>query len=169
MATLGDTSGTAGNDRGGDAGEHQHVRKVAPVSLGVAHPGEGRTSSRRNAMMVLYKLDLMGSDVDAAVTDFTSEHGFELPAYARELVEGVSRDRDLLDTELQRFLVDWTVDRLGAVERAVLRIALFELDAESVPHSVVIDEAVDLAKRYASPEAAKLVNGVLGGRVRMED
>lgn len=149
-------------------GERRHVRKVAPVSLGGAHAGEGRTSSRRNAMMVLYKLDLMDGDVDGAIADFTSEHGFDLPAYARELVVGVTSDREQLDEEMSRHLVDWTVDRLGAVERAVLRIALWEISAGEVPESVVIDEAVDLAKRYASPEAARLVNGVLGGRVRTE-
>ena len=56
----------------------------------------------------------------------------------------------------------WTADRLGALERNVLRIAIYELDDGDVPLEVAIDEAVALAKRYASEDAAKLVNGILG-------
>ena len=56
----------------------------------------------------------------------------------------------------------WTADRLGAVERNVLRVAIEELDDGEVPAEVVLDEAVTLAKRYASDEAGRLVNGILG-------
>jgi len=63
---------------------------------------------------------------------------------------------------------DWTADRLGAVERNVLRVALEELDEGEVPMEVVLDEAVTLAKRYASEDAARLVNGILGKLVREE-
>ena len=61
-----------------------------------------------------------------------------------------------------------TADRLGAVERNVLRVALEELDEGEVPMEVVLDEAVTLAKRYASEDAARLVNGILGRLVREE-
>ena len=60
----------------------------------------------------------------------------------------------------------WTADRLGAIERNILRIALYELDGEEVPQEVAIDEAVNLAKRYATDDAARLVNGILGRIVR---
>jgi N utilization substance protein B len=61
---------------------------------------------------------------------------------------------------------DWTADRLGAIERNILRIALYELDGDDVPDEVAIDEAVTLAKRYATDDAARLVNGILGRIVR---
>jgi len=61
---------------------------------------------------------------------------------------------------------DWPADRLGTVERNILRVALEELDAGDVPDEVVLDEAITLAKRYASDDAGRLVNGILGRIVR---
>ena len=117
-------------------------------------------------MMVLYKLDVVPGSLEDAMRDFRAEHGFELPHYASVLVQGVVSKQDELDELLGRYLQEWSVQRLGAVERSILRIAACELSEELVPAEVCIDEAVELAKRYASPEAAKLVNGVLGALVR---
>ncbi len=117
-------------------------------------------------MMLLYRTDLVGGDVDAAIGTFEEEHGFEIPEYATLVVRGVTSREHELDEAIQANLTDWTVDRLGAVERAVLRIAMWELVTGEVPPPVAIDEAVELAKRYATPEAAKLVNGVLAGWLR---
>jgi len=117
-------------------------------------------------MMVLYRTDLVGSDVDAAIASFADEHGFTMPEYAELLVRGVSSREAELDEAIAANLTDWTVDRLGAVERAVLRIAMWELVTGEVPAPVAIDEAVELSKRYATPDAAKLVNGVLAGWLR---
>jgi transcription antitermination protein NusB len=121
-------------------------------------------------MMVLYKLDVVpGGDVDDAVAEFRAEHGFELPRYAAKLVQSVVRSQGEIDEVLTRHLQEWSLSRLGAVERSILRIAACELRDGLVPQEVAIDEAVELAKRYASPEAAKLVNGVLGALVRGGD
>lgn len=117
-------------------------------------------------MMLLYRTDLVGGDVDAAIGSFEEEHGFAMPEYAATVVRGVTVREPELDEAIQAHLTDWTVDRLGAVERAVLRIAMWELVTGEVPPPVAIDEAVELAKRYATPEAAKLVNGVLAGWLR---
>ncbi|MBD0318406.1 MAG: N utilization substance protein B, partial [Thermoleophilia bacterium] len=65
-----------------------------------------------------------------------------------------------------RASIGWPADRLGAFERNVLRVALVELDRGEVPIEVVLDEAVRLAKRYASEDAARLVNGILARIVR---
>jgi N utilization substance protein B len=74
----------------------------------------------------------------------------------------------LLDARITSASDEWTADRLGAVERNVLRVALEELDEGQVPVEVVLDEAITLAKRYASEDAARLVNGILGKLVREE-
>jgi transcription antitermination protein NusB len=71
-----------------------------------------------------------------------------------------------LDGAISGAATDWTADRLGAVERNVLRIALYELDEGLVPAEVAIDEAIRLAKRYATEEASRLINGILGRIVR---
>ena len=138
----------------------ERTRRSAPS----AEPG--RHAARRAAMMLLYRLDLVDGDPAAALDAWAEEQGTPMPAYGRGLVEDVARDRDALDAVVQRHLEGWTVERLGAVERAVLRISTLELQRGEVPVEVAIDEAVELARRYATPEAAKLVNGVLGGVVR---
>jgi N utilization substance protein B len=69
---------------------------------------------------------------------------------------------DELDRRITEASEEWTADRLGAVERNILRVATYELAEGSVPLEVVIDEAVTLAKRYATEEAGRLVNGILG-------
>ncbi len=120
-------------------------------------------------MMSLYRADVRqgaGPGIDELVSEWREEHGFELPPYSREVVEGVTAQREAIDEELGAFLAEWSVERLGAVERAILRIAMWELSQETVPGEVVLDEAVELAKRYASPEAARLVNGVLASCFR---
>ena len=97
----------------------------------------------------------------------TSLYEGEVDAYARSLAEAVVTDSDDLDRRITDAAEGWTADRLGAVERNVLRIAIHELDDDDVPEPVAIDEAVGLAKRYASDEAGRLVNGILG-RIQRE-
>jgi N utilization substance protein B len=67
-----------------------------------------------------------------------------------------------LDARITAAADDWTADRLGALERNILRMAILELDRGEIPVEVAIDEAVSLAKRYSSEDAGRLVNGILG-------
>src|SRR5688572_5501467 len=99
-------------------------------------------------MMVLYKLDLLPVPVDDAVADFAGEHGFDLPEYAARLVRGVVERRSEIDDAISTHLQEWTIGRLGAIERSILRLAVFEILEGLVPHEVAIDEAVDLTRRY---------------------
>lgn len=91
-----------------------------------------------------------------------SLYGGDVDPFTRDLAEGVATRAPELDARLTAAATGWPADRLGAVERNVLRVALFELDRGEPPTEVVIDEAVRLTKRYASDEAARLVNGILG-------
>ena len=140
------------------------MRRVREPRTKSTEPGRHR--ARRSAMMLLYRTDLVGGDADAAIGAFESEHGFAMPEYGAAVVRGVTSQLPELDAAIGTHLQEWTVERLGAVERAVLRIAMWELVTGEVPAPVAIDEAVELAKRYATPEAAKLVNGVLSGWLR---
>ena len=90
----------------------------------------------------------------------------EVDPFARETAEAVVEEAPELDRRITEASEGWTSDRLGAVERNILRIALHELDGDDVPDEVAIDEAVTLAKRYASDDAGRLVNGILGRIVR---
>jgi N utilization substance protein B len=118
-----------------------------------------RKSARRDALFVLYQWDVTG-------TPLASLHEGELDPYARELVDGVSGEAAGLDARINLASDDWSADRLGALERNVLRIALWELERGDVPLEAAIDEAVSLAKRYSSEDAGRLVNGILGRVVR---
>jgi N utilization substance protein B len=115
----------------------------------------GRRAARRTAFFLLYQWDLTGQPL-------TSLYEGEVDEFARGLAEGVERRAAELDTRIGAALEEWTVDRLGTVERNILRIGVYELEEGSVPHEVAINEAVELAKRYATDEAGRLVNGILG-------
>ena len=114
-----------------------------------------RRQGRRTAFFLLYQWDVTGQPL-------TSLYEGEVDEFARELAEAVAAHADELDARISQASDAWTADRLGAVERNVLRIGVHELEGESVPAEVAIDEAVSLAKRYATDDAGKLVNGILG-------
>ena len=87
-------------------------------------------------------------------------------ARAEELLQRLEQTRAELDARISEVAEGWPAERLGAVERNVLRIAVHELDTGTVPREVAINEAVELAKRYASDDAGRLVNGILGRLAR---
>ena len=115
----------------------------------------GRRAGRRTALFVLYQWDVTGQPL-------ASLYEGEVDAFARETAEAVVANAGELDRRITEASEGWTADRLGAIERNILRIALHELEGEDVPDEVAIDEAVTLAKRYATDEAGRLVNGILG-------
>jgi N utilization substance protein B len=119
----------------------------------------GRRAARRTALFLLYQWDVTGQPL-------ASLYEGEVDEYARAMAETVAARADELDGRITDAAEEWTADRLGAIERNVLRIALCELDGEDVPDEVAIDEAVTLARRYATDDAARLVNGILGRIVR---
>jgi transcription antitermination protein NusB len=120
-----------------------------------------RREARRAAVFVLYQWDVTAAPLG-------SLYEGEVDEYTRRLAESVAARAPELDARITAASDDWTADRLGAVERNVLRVALEELDEADVPREVVLDEAVTLAKRYASDDAGRLVNGILGRIVREE-
>jgi transcription antitermination protein NusB len=114
-----------------------------------------RRAARRTALELLYQWDLTGQPLQ-------SLHDGEVDPFALELAEAVAAHAEELDARITAASDEWPADRLGVVERNVVRMGLFELDRGDVPVEVAIDEAVSLAKRYASEDAGRLVNGILG-------
>jgi N utilization substance protein B len=99
---------------------------------------------------------------DVTRQELASLYEGEIDPFSRELAEAVVERQDELDRRITAAADDWTADRLGALERNILRMAILELDRGEVPVEVAIDEAVSLAKRYSSEDAGRLVNGILG-------
>lgn len=85
-----------------------------------------------------------------------------LVAFARDLIEGVQAERAALDAELESRAVRWRVSRMAATDRAILRIAVYELLHTDVPGPVAVNEAIDLARRYGAEESPRFVAGILG-------
>jgi N utilization substance protein B len=126
-----------------------------------------RRQARRAAFVLLYQLDMRDAPLESLYERYAADAGTPIPAYTREAVDGASGMLGILDRRLDGATQGWSIDRLGAVERAILRLALWELaERPDVPAEVAIDEAIELAKRYASAEAASLINGVLGRLAR---
>jgi N utilization substance protein B len=117
-----------------------------------------RRGARRSALFALYKWDLTGKlELDPDADEYT-----------RTTVDAVQSHVAELDERITASTEGWTADRLGVVERNVLRIAIHELETRATPVEVAIDEAVTLAKRYASEDAGRLVNGILARVAREE-
>lgn len=114
-----------------------------------------RREARRAALFMLFQWDVTGKALG-------STYEGDLDDFARETAEAVAKRAPELDQRIDEATEGWPADRLGALERNVLRVGIYELEQGEVPPEVAIDEAVRLAKRYASDEAAKLVNGILG-------
>jgi transcription antitermination protein NusB len=114
-----------------------------------------RREARRAALFMLFQWDVTGKPLG-------STYEGDVDEFARETAEAVAERAGDLDRRIDEATDDWPADRLGALERNVLRIGIHELEHGEVPREVAIDEAVRLAKRYASDEAGKLVNGILG-------
>ena len=115
----------------------------------------GRRAARRTALVLLYQWDVTGQELASLFEG-------EIDPYARAVAEGVIEEHEELDRRITDASDEWTADRLGALERNILRMAIRELDEGETPVEVAINEAVALAKRYSSEDAGKLVNGILG-------
>jgi transcription antitermination protein NusB len=114
-----------------------------------------RRAGRRAALFMLFQWDVTGQDLGSTYEGETDD-------FAWETARAVAKRAEELDRRIDEATEGWPAGRLGALERNVLRVAIYELEQGEVPAEVAIDEAVRLAKRYASDEAGKLVNGILG-------
>ncbi|KJL39685.1 MULTISPECIES: transcription antitermination factor NusB [Microbacterium] len=126
-----------------------------------------RTKARKRALDILFQADVRG-DEPATVLAAEAKRAAGEPArqaswlYAREIVDGVIDNQDAIDEQITTFAKDWTLARMPAVDRAVLRIGAWEiLYNDEVPTAVAIDEAVELVKEFSSDESGPFVHGVL--------
>jgi len=133
-----------------------------------------RSKARKQALDLLYETDIRGTnlletlqarDIPAQGTDARP-----IREYTRELVNGVSDNRRKIDELITTYAQGWDMDRLPAVDRNILRLGIYEiLWSTSVPTSVAIDEALDLAKELSSDDSAKYIHGVLGRIASIKD
>jgi N utilization substance protein B len=122
-----------------------------------------RSRAREVALQVLYQDDLNPQQEPVVTDEFLVARlkAPELVEFGRSLVAGVRRNREELDRLLERTADNWSLSRMAAADRNVLRLGAYELLYTDMPERVAINEAVELAKRYGSRQSAQFVNGIL--------
>lgn len=128
-----------------------------------------RTKARKRAVDVLYEAELRSDDRIAVLRDRIETANPAVPEYTIQLVEGVVEHAGRIDELISQHATNWALDRLPDVDRAILRMATYELLwNDDVPDAVVIDEAVELAKVLSTDDSPAYVNGVLGAILAAE-
>ncbi len=123
-----------------------------------------RRSAREFALQVLFQIDLTESAADEVLGQFWSRQDPdpEVRAFTERLVHGVVNRRTEIDSRIVEAAENWRIERMGVVDRNVLRMAVYELSSEEgTPEAVVIDEAIEIAKRFGSEGSGGFINGIL--------
>ncbi len=124
-----------------------------------------RRKARAIALQALYEIDLVKHQPEAALNRLLAETNLspENQAFVRQIVNGAWGKRQEIDSMIHRFASAWPVDQMPAIDRNILRLAIFEILFDNrVSIKVAINEAVELAKAYGGDNSAKFINGVLG-------
>lgn len=117
-----------------------------------------RREGRERALSLLYEAEVK----QLSPGGLLAELPVQPERFVTDLVEGVDAHQSRIDGLITRFAIDWTLDRMPAVDRNLLRLAVYELlERPDIPLGAVISEAVELAKRYSTDESGRFVNGVL--------
>jgi N utilization substance protein B len=123
-----------------------------------------RRKARESALQILYQLEFDISPVDQAIDLFWQKKKApeETKEYSRWLVEGIVSRQNAVDEAIQSISEHWRISRMTLVDRNILRLAAFELlHAENIAPAIIINEAIEIAKRFSGPEGATFVNGIL--------
>lgn len=127
-----------------------------------------RTKARKRALDVLYGADVREESINAALATEEARAAGDLKRwsswpYAREIIQGIAEHGDEIDELIETYAQGWTINRMPAVDRAIVRIGIWEiLFNEGVPDSVAISEAVDAAKSLSTEDSSGFINGLLG-------
>ena len=122
---------------------------------------KSRRRARRVALDILYEADLLGRAPTVVAGEWEAA-GKSVPEYAAELVRGIQDGLPAIDDRLGASSEEWTVQRMAAVDRAILRVACYELNEGTVPPAVAINEAVEAANELSTGDSGRFINGVLG-------
>jgi len=128
-------------------------------------PHGKRRLARELAIQFLYQFDLAGGALDEALPLFwqtQAEVNATVRAFAEDLIRGCALHREVIDQKMQQYTEHWELPRMAAVDRNILRLAIYEMICrDDIPPVVSINEAVDIAKRYSTRESGAFVNGIL--------
>lgn len=127
-----------------------------------------RHTARKIAVQALYQTDLSSVPIKKSLEDIFEQENLpdETKEFATSLAEGTWNRKKEIDSLINKYSKGWEIKRMGIVDRNILRLAFFELLEKENPHQVIIDEAIELAKKFSGNEAPKFINGILGTYVK---
>ena len=121
-----------------------------------------RSEARYKAMTILYQINLYeNNNIKYDITEVIKEQLEIQNDFVNELVYGVIENKDKIDELANKYLKDWTIDRLGLTDQAIIRIAIYEIVYTDTPNLVCINEAIELSKKYSDDKVSKMINGIL--------
>jgi transcription antitermination protein NusB len=114
-------------------------------------------------MQMLFQWDMSQQEPSRLESNFwkSAKGAAQTRNFANQLFEGAAHDAQVLDEIIAKYAANWRLERIATIDRAILRLALHEIRATDTPAKIVINEAVDLAKKFSSEEASGFVNGIL--------
>ena len=130
----------------------------------------GRKKAREFALQMLFQWEMRREPVAEIEKTFWREvHAVQSTRdFANHVLEGAAGISKEIDALLEKHSTEWRVERIAAVDRAILRLAIWELRGMGTPPAVVINEAVELAKKYSSEDSSAFINGILGAILKQE-
>lgn len=121
-----------------------------------------RSEARYKAMTVLYQINLyQKNNINYEIEDVIKEQLEIQNNFVNELVYGVINNKKELDEIANKYLSNWSLDRLGLTDQAIIEIAIYEIIHTDTPNLVCINEAIELAKQYSDEKVSKMINGIL--------
>lgn len=121
-----------------------------------------RTEAREKIMVILYQIDFYRKEkIEYNLEDVFHENLEMDNKYVKDIVNGVLDNQEKIDETITKYLDNWDLERLGKTDRAILRLSTYEMMYYDTPKVVVINEAVELAKKYSDDKVVKLINAVL--------
>ena len=130
---------------------------------------EKKVAEREHMMQMLYQMNMLGDFSQEAFDSFLQMQMTEagVTGYSRQLYEAFALHREEIDTEIEKNSIKWKIQRMPAVDLSILRLALTEIRyIDTIPVSVSINEAVNLAKKFSTDKSSSFINGVLGNAVK---
>ncbi len=121
-----------------------------------------RSDLREKAMIILYQIYLYkNSNIDYSIEDIISENIDVKNDFINDIVYGVLKNEKDIDKVINKYIIDWKIERLGKTDQAILRISTFEILFYDTPNIVAINEGIELSKKYSDEKITKMINGIL--------
>ena len=123
-----------------------------------------RRKSREHTLKILYRRDITKEDINEIIKSYWKENNINssITEFSEQLAKGTADNLEKIDDYIKKVSEHWTIDRMGVIDRNLLRMAVQELlFMEDIPLNVTIDEAIEIAKKFGTNDSANFVNGVL--------